>query len=48
MADLGLDSALPVESFTIQDAGGTAAAIAQGEKLVRGMAQDLRARDELT
>ncbi len=43
MADLGLDSALPVESFTIQDAGGTAAAIAQGERLVRGMAQDLRA-----
>ena len=38
MADLGLDGELPVESFTIQDAGGTAAAIAQGEKLVRGMA----------
>ena len=38
MADLGLDGEIPVESFTIQDAGGTAAAIAQGEKLVRGMA----------
>jgi altronate hydrolase len=42
MADLGLEGELPVESFTIQDAGGTAAAIAQGEKLVRGMAEDLR------
>ncbi len=42
MADLGLDSRLPVESFTIQDAGGTAAAIARGEELVRGMAADLR------
>jgi altronate hydrolase len=42
MADLGLDDDLPVEAFTIQDAGGTAAAIAQGEKLVRGMAHDLR------
>ena len=42
MADLGLDGEIPVESFTIQDAGGTAAAIAQGEKLVRGMAADLR------
>ena len=41
MADLGLDGELPVESFTIQDAGGTAAAIARGETLVRGMAQDL-------
>jgi len=42
MADLGLDGELPVASFTIQDAGGTAAAIAQGERLVRGMAGDLR------
>src|SRR3954465_4196349 len=42
MADLGLDGDLPVESFTIQDAGGTAAAIARGEELVRGMAHDLR------
>jgi altronate hydrolase len=42
MLDLGLDGELPVESFTIQDAGGTAAAIAQGEKLVRGMVEDMR------
>ncbi len=42
MDDLDLDRQLPVESFTIQDAGGTAAAIAQGEKLVRGMVADLR------
>ena len=41
MADLGLDGEVPVESFTIQDAGGTAAAIARGETLVRGMAYDL-------
>ena len=49
MDDLGLDSSLPVESFTIQDAGGTAAAIAQGENLVRGMAAGLRgtAREEV-
>ena len=42
MDTLGTAATLPVESFTIQDAGGTAAAIAQGEKLVRGMAADLR------
>jgi altronate hydrolase len=42
MDDLGLSDEIPVESFTIQDAGGTAAAIAHGEKLVRGMAEDLR------
>ena len=42
MDDLGLSDEIPVEFFTIQDAGGTAAAIAQGEKLVRGMAADLR------
>ncbi len=42
MADLGFDDALPVASFTIQDVGGTAAAIAQGEALVRAMAGDLR------
>ena len=41
MADLEIGD-IPLESFTIQDAGGTAAAIAQGEKLVRGMAHDLR------
>jgi len=42
MADLGLDEQIPSASFTIQDAGGTAAAIAEGERLVRGMAADLR------
>jgi altronate hydrolase len=42
MSELGLDDELPVESFTIQDAGGTAAAVAHGEQLVRGMAADLR------
>lgn len=42
MDDLGLSDEIPVESFTIQDAGGTAAAIAHGERLVRGMAEDLR------
>jgi altronate hydrolase len=49
MLDLGLDDDIPVESFTIQDAGGTAAAIARGQELVRGMAQDLRGtrREEL-
>jgi altronate hydrolase len=42
MDDLGLAEHVPVESFTIQDAGGTAAAVAHGEKLVRGMAADLK------
>lgn len=42
MDEMGLAGHLPVESFTIQDAGGTAAAIAYGERLVRGMAADLR------
>jgi altronate hydrolase len=42
MDDLGLSDEIPVEAFTIQDAGGTAAAIARGEQLVRGMASDLR------
>jgi len=42
MTDLGVADELPVASYTIQDAGGTAAAIAHGEELVRGMAQDLR------
>lgn len=42
MDELGLAEHVPVESFTIQDAGGTAAAIAYGEKLVRGMAADLK------
>jgi altronate hydrolase len=42
MDEMGLAGHLPVESFTIQEAGGTAAAIAHGERLVRGMAADLR------
>jgi len=42
MQDLGLDDDIPVESFTIQEAGGTADAIARGQQLVRGMAGDLR------
>jgi altronate hydrolase len=42
MRDLGLDDDIPVESFTIQEAGGTAEAIARGRQLVLGMAGDLR------
>ncbi|MDQ6896819.1 MAG: altronate dehydratase family protein [Actinomycetota bacterium] len=42
MQDLCLDDDIPVESFTIQEAGGTAEAIARGQQLVRGMAGDLR------
>jgi altronate hydrolase len=40
-ADLNLDPAIPVEAFTIQDAGGTAAAVARGVDRVRAMAWDL-------
>jgi altronate hydrolase len=42
VASLGVDEGLPTESFTIQDAGGTAAAITHGEKLVRGLAEQMR------
>jgi altronate hydrolase len=42
VASLGVDGDLPVESFTIQEAGGTAAAIAHGGKLVRGLAEQMR------
>jgi altronate hydrolase len=40
-ADLDVDPALPVESFTIQESGGTAAAVARGVQAVRSMARDL-------
>ncbi|MGN6751854.1 MAG: UxaA family hydrolase, partial [Intrasporangium sp.] len=39
---LGVDAAIPIEHFTIQDVGGTAAAITEGEKYVTGLAEDLR------
>jgi altronate hydrolase len=39
---LGAEATIPIENFTIQDAGGTASAITQGEKVVTGLAQDLR------
>ena len=41
MAELGVDGDLPVASFTIQDVGGAAAAVAEGVRLVRGLAGDL-------
>jgi len=40
--EMGLSATLPLSSFTIQDAGGTAAAVAQGIGQVREMAQTLR------
>lgn len=40
-AELDLDPAVPVDTFTIQDAGGTAAAIARGVDRVEAMARDL-------
>lgn len=39
---MGLPDWLPMSSFTIQDAGGTRAAVAKGVDLVKEMAQDLR------
>lgn len=41
VGDLGLDDSIPVADFTIQDAGGTAAAVRRGSGLVLEMAQDL-------
>jgi altronate hydrolase len=41
MTELGLAEHVPVESFTIQDAGGTVEAISRGEKVVRDMAAEL-------
>jgi altronate hydrolase len=40
-ASLDVDPALPVEAYTIQDAGGTAAAVTRGAERVRAMAADL-------
>lgn len=47
--DLGLSDDIPLAAYTIQDAGGTKAAIDRGVSLVRGMAGDLRgtAREEV-
>jgi altronate hydrolase len=41
MADLGVGAHVPVESYTIQDVGGTRAAIDHGVGLVRGMVDTL-------
>ena len=40
-ADLDVDPAVPVEAFTIQETGGTAAAVTRGVDRVRAMARDL-------
>ncbi|MEO6996934.1 MAG: altronate dehydratase family protein [Terracoccus sp.] len=42
MDDLGLRDDMPLAAYTIQDVGGTRAAIDHGVSLVRGMARDLR------
>ncbi|PRX49334.1 altronate hydrolase [Prauserella shujinwangii] len=41
VAELGVGEHVPVESYTIQDAGGTMDAIAHGERLVRRLAAGL-------
>ncbi|MEV6373518.1 UxaA family hydrolase [Micromonospora musae] len=41
MADLGVAEHVPVSSYTIQELGGTSAAVARGVELVRGMMRDL-------
>jgi altronate hydrolase len=41
MEDLELPADVPVTSYSIQEAGGTAAAVAEGVRLVRGMMSDL-------
>jgi altronate hydrolase len=41
MADLGVAEQVPVSSYTIQDMGGTSAAVEHGVELVRGMMRDL-------
>ncbi|MET7968359.1 altronate dehydratase family protein [Micromonospora sp. NPDC005305] len=41
MADLGLAEHVPVSSYTIQELGGTSAAVARGTELVRDMMRDL-------
>ena len=40
--ELGVDDHVPVESFSIQDVGGTAAAVAEGERGVRAIAERIR------
>jgi altronate hydrolase len=40
--EMGLSAELPLASFTIQDVGGTAAAVAEGVRRVRAMAEQLR------
>ncbi|MCO1658620.1 UxaA family hydrolase [Pseudonocardia humida] len=47
VAGLGVGEHVPVESYSIQDVGGTAAAVAQGDRLVRSIAERL-ARDTRT
>src|SRR5262245_844503 len=47
VAGLGVAEHVPVESYSIQDVGGTAAAVAEGDRLVRSVAERL-ARDERT
>jgi altronate hydrolase len=44
VAELGVGAHVPVESYSIQDVGGTAAAVAEGERRVRAIAERL-ARD---
>lgn len=39
--ELGVGEHVPVESFTIQDVGGTAAAVAEGERRVRAVSERL-------
>jgi altronate hydrolase len=42
VGELGVAQGVPVESFTIQDVGGTKAAIGEGDRLVRAMAERMR------
>ncbi len=42
VAELGVGPDVPVESFSIQDVGGTRAAVAEGERRVRAVAERLR------
>jgi altronate hydrolase len=45
MADLGVADHVPVASYTIQDLGGTRAAVDSGVELVRGMIDELEGTD---
>jgi altronate hydrolase len=42
VADLGVGEHVPVESFSIQDVGGTKAAVAEGDRRVRAIAERLQ------